>query len=87
MSPERLNRKPYDEGSDVWALGVIMFCLIAANFPFPGATMTEMWQNVNNPRLPNYKELGKCSKGEFKWEKKQKTIEAMQFILFCPIRL
>jgi serine/threonine protein kinase len=29
MPPERLNKKPYEYSADVWALGVLLYAMIA----------------------------------------------------------
>lgn len=37
MSPELLARKPYNgQLADVWAIGVLLFCLVVGRFPFTG---------------------------------------------------
>lgn len=38
MSPELLARGPYHGqlAADVWAAGVLLYCLVAGRFPYPG---------------------------------------------------
>ncbi|XP_025405388.1 testis-specific serine/threonine-protein kinase 4-like [Sipha flava] len=39
MSPEQLSRVPYNaQLADVWAAGVLLFCLVVGRFPFPYPT-------------------------------------------------
>ncbi len=36
MSPEMIQNRPYDYKIDIWALGILLFELIAGNAPFKG---------------------------------------------------
>jgi serine/threonine protein kinase len=38
MAPEMIQNKPYDYKVDIWALGILLFEMIASQPPFPGAT-------------------------------------------------
>jgi len=63
VSPEILMRKPYDQQSDMWSVGCIVFLLLSGNLPFMGRSQkdlfrkivagkyefdTEDWQNVSD---------------------------------------
>eukprot|EP00123_Amoebidium_parasiticum_P003466 comp14772_c0_seq1/m.11192 comp14772_c0_seq1/g.11192 ORF comp14772_c0_seq1/g.11192 comp14772_c0_seq1/m.11192 type:complete len:642 (-) comp14772_c0_seq1:453-2378(-) len=54
MAPERLCRKPYDEKSDIWSVGVLMYILVAGTFPFYGETDEEIRLCACNPNEPEY---------------------------------
>jgi len=62
MSPEILKRKAYDgQASDMWALGVLLFVLLAGSFPFVGETDRELFTrimtlNFNFPKCINQPE-------------------------------
>ncbi|WP_394847125.1 serine/threonine protein kinase [Pendulispora brunnea] len=47
MSPEQFrSAKQVDERTDVWALGAILYQLLAGSPPFDGASMTEIFESV-----------------------------------------
>jgi serine/threonine protein kinase/WD40 repeat protein len=47
MSPEQLrSARDVDVRSDIWALGVTLYQLLAARMPFPGATPDEIARNI-----------------------------------------
>lgn len=45
MSPECL-RGLYTEKLDVWSLGVVLYAMISAEFPFEGSTDNEIKKNI-----------------------------------------
>lgn len=57
MAPETLNGKSKQIGPfiDVWAIGVILYCLVFGQLPFGGNTMQEIIYNImtviDNPPL------------------------------------
>ena len=36
MAPEIVRQQPYNEKVDVWAAGVIAFCMLTSQYPFDG---------------------------------------------------
>ncbi|KNC80236.1 CAMK protein kinase [Sphaeroforma arctica JP610] len=54
MAPERLCRRPYDEKSDIWSIGVIMFILVAGTFPFYGDNDDEIRKCATDPNEPEF---------------------------------
>jgi serine/threonine protein kinase len=46
MSPELLTNQPYDKSSDVWALGVVAFELLALRRPFLAETRDELERRI-----------------------------------------
>ena len=45
-APEVLMRSPYDQQSDMWSVGVIMFLLLAGDLPFMGRTQKDLFRNI-----------------------------------------
>jgi len=39
-------RSPYDQQSDMWSVGVIMFLLLAGDLPFMGRTQKDLFRNI-----------------------------------------
>ena len=54
MSPDVLNRK-YSPPDDIWALGVTMYHLLTAEFPFDADSMEGLIMQVNKGKfkMPN----------------------------------
>ena len=47
MSPEIIKRIEFDyEKGDVWALGVVFYCLICGQFPFKGITNRDLYNKI-----------------------------------------
>jgi len=46
VSPEILMRKPYDQKSDMWSIGCIIFLLLAGNLPFMGRSQKELFRKI-----------------------------------------
>jgi len=46
VSPEVLMRSPYDQQSDMWSVGVIMYLLLGGDLPFSGRTQKELFRSI-----------------------------------------
>ena len=46
MSPERVEGRPYGRGCDVWAVGVVLFEMLALMKPFDGGTLLEVARQI-----------------------------------------
>lgn len=56
LSPELWRRAPYSKKSEMWALGVVLYEVMALKRPFGGKNMDELIDNILNARyepLPN----------------------------------
>jgi serine/threonine protein kinase len=52
LSPEVYMKKPYNEKSEIWALGVLLYELLSLDFPFMANSMSELgWKVVNEPNF------------------------------------
>ena len=47
LSPELIRSSPYGESSDVWALGVLLYELLALKRPFGGANIAVLALNIS----------------------------------------
>jgi len=46
VSPEILMRKGYDQQSDMWSVGCIVFLLLSGNLPFMGRSQKELFRKI-----------------------------------------
>ena len=46
VSPEILMRKPYDQQSDMWSVGCIVFLLLSGNLPFMGRSQKDLFRKI-----------------------------------------
>lgn len=46
VAPEILMRTPYDQQSDMWSVGVIIFLLLSGNLPFMGRSQRELFRAI-----------------------------------------
>jgi serine/threonine protein kinase len=46
VAPEILTRKPYDQASDMWSAGCIVFLLLSGNLPFMGRSQKELFRKI-----------------------------------------
>jgi len=52
MSPEIVKKIPYQPHlADIWALGILLYVLLTAWFPFRGSTEMELYQNIAKGRF------------------------------------
>eukprot|EP01059_Diplonema_ambulator_P025308 TRINITY_DN42354_c0_g1_i1.p1 TRINITY_DN42354_c0_g1~~TRINITY_DN42354_c0_g1_i1.p1 ORF type:complete len:426 (+),score=87.31 TRINITY_DN42354_c0_g1_i1:51-1328(+) len=60
FSPELVAGRPYNNKTDIWAMGCILYELLAQRFAFAGNTLTEIMQNIQcdqpTPVPPHYSE-------------------------------
>ena len=47
LSPEMVATQPYTEKTDVWALGVLLYELLALQLPFPGRNLVEISNKIS----------------------------------------
>jgi calcium-dependent protein kinase len=50
VAPEILERKGYDKKVDVWSAGVMMYLILAADFPFRGETQALTFEKIKRAR-------------------------------------
>jgi serine/threonine protein kinase len=55
MSPEVFNGEKYNEKTDLWSLGIVIYSLLFKKFPFPGGTSSpsEIYKQIIESRLEN----------------------------------
>ena len=46
VAPEILTRKPYDQQSDMWSVGCIVFLLLSGTLPFLGRSQKELFRKI-----------------------------------------
>lgn len=46
VAPEILTRKPYDQQSDMWSVGCIVYLLLSGNLPFMGRSQKELFRKI-----------------------------------------
>ena len=49
MAPEILKQEPYNDKVDVWALGVIAFCMLTSHYPFDGKSKDQIYTKIVDP--------------------------------------
>lgn len=47
MAPEILRKGPYGKPADVWALGVILFILLAGGYPFSDPSLKVLFRRIS----------------------------------------
>ncbi|MEW5956348.1 MAG: protein kinase [Chloroflexota bacterium] len=63
MAPEQLAGQPIDERADLYALGVILFELVAGGNPFGSEDSTPAWGLLNRPDSPDFGLLAELAPG------------------------
>ena len=51
MSPEILSKQPYDFKTDVWSMGISLYCLLTGKLPFIGDTVEQTVSNIKKKQL------------------------------------
>lgn len=46
VAPEILKGTPYDQKSDMWSVGIIIFCLLSGQLPFVGTRPLELYRSI-----------------------------------------
>mmetsp|Transcript_40 Transcript_40/g.104 ORF Transcript_40/g.104 Transcript_40/m.104 type:complete len:524 (-) Transcript_40:138-1709(-) len=59
VSPEILMRQPYDQQSDMWSVGCIIFLLLSGNLPFMGRSQKELFRKIVSGKY-EFKEADWC---------------------------
>jgi len=57
MSPEQINGKKIDGRSDIFALGVVLFELLAGDVPFHGKNITNLLYQITQAKHPPIREI------------------------------
>ena len=57
VSPEILMRQSYDQQTDMWSVGCIMFLLLSGNLPFNGRSQKELFRKIVSGKY-EFKEEG-----------------------------
>lgn len=58
MAPEIISQQVYDDKVDVWALGVIAFCILTSQYPFDGQSKDQIYRKIIDPNFePNFNHL------------------------------
>ena len=51
MSPELVNQSNYDQGVDIWALGVMTYLLLSGKYLFAAPSCDEIHQNTLEKKI------------------------------------
>jgi calcium/calmodulin-dependent protein kinase I len=57
VAPEILIRRPYDQQSDMWSVGCIVFLLLSGNLPFLGRSQKELFRKIISGRYDFKEEI------------------------------
>ena len=52
-SPEVWNDKPYDDKSDIWSLGCVLYEMVSLHPPFTAPDMSKLFQKVMTGKYPD----------------------------------
>jgi calcium-dependent protein kinase len=63
VAPEVLEKKGYDYKCDVWSTGIMMFVILAADFPFKGANQMGTFEKIKKTQysVEDYENVSKLS--------------------------
>ena len=51
LSPEIVNKQPYDYKTDVWSMGVALYTLLTGKLPFLGDNVDKTIDNIKNREI------------------------------------
>lgn len=51
MSPELVNQSNYDQGVDIWALGVMTYLLLSGKYLFAAPSVDEIHENTLTKKI------------------------------------
>jgi calcium/calmodulin-dependent protein kinase I len=57
VAPEILIRRPYDQQSDMWSVGCIVYLLLSGNLPFLGRSQKELFRKIISGRYDFKEEI------------------------------
>jgi len=46
MAPEVVQRQPYDEMSDIWAIGIVLFVMLTGRIPYKERDMKRLVRQI-----------------------------------------
>ena len=68
MAPEIVDDKEYSgDKADVWALGILLYCLLVGFYPFTGNTQSDLFKNISKSQLKVPNKLGSEVKDLLSW--------------------
>ena len=51
VSPEIINGQNYNYECDIWAMGILMYFLLAGNLPFDGISQNDIFNSIKNKKI------------------------------------
>ena len=52
LAPELLNDQPYSFEADIWSLGIVLYEMCALTYPFLGATLRQLANEIVHGKAP-----------------------------------
>lgn len=65
MPPEQFQKEPCGPYTDIFALGVTLFCLLTYSLPYNGTTTTEIWNKIKSGKVPDAHQICPLVNPEF----------------------
>lgn len=53
MSPEQITKNPLGRYTDIYAIGIVLYCMLTKRHPFQGKNNDEIFYNILNKPIPN----------------------------------